>query len=89
MAIGLGLASACTAPGMKKLKSSTIRRHPLRRASGESATTSVGASRAWKSKARRYSGSLVRMGLVAHGRRARDQPTYIQIGGVPGWFDWR
>ena len=39
-----------------------MRRHPLRRASGVSATSSSGASRAWKSSARVYSGSLVRIG---------------------------
>mmetsp|Transcript_49257 Transcript_49257/g.105202 ORF Transcript_49257/g.105202 Transcript_49257/m.105202 type:complete len:288 (-) Transcript_49257:304-1167(-) len=59
---GASPMSACVAPGMKKLKSSTIRLHPLRLASGESATTSRGLSRAWKSSARVYSGSAVRIG---------------------------
>ena len=39
-----------------------MRCHPLRRTSGESTTNSSGLSRAWKSKARMYSGSLVRIG---------------------------
>ena len=35
------------APGMKKLNSSTIRLHPLRRLAAVSATSSSGSSRAW------------------------------------------
>mmetsp|Transcript_29598 Transcript_29598/g.96141 ORF Transcript_29598/g.96141 Transcript_29598/m.96141 type:complete len:268 (+) Transcript_29598:1528-2331(+) len=59
---GLSPMSAWVAPGMKKLNSSTIRLHPLRRLAAVSATSSSGSSRAWKSSARTYSGSLVRMG---------------------------
>ena len=54
--------SACTAPGIKKLNSSTMRRQPFLLISGVSSTNSKASSRAWKSKARRYSGSSNKIG---------------------------